>query len=81
MKALRKIGAVVTPIHMVGKGVSDLLVSFRQKWYVLEVKDGKKPPSARELTADEKRWISEQRAPVHIVTSPMEAINFLQMIS
>lgn len=75
--ALRKVGAVVTPIHMVGNGVADLLVSFRQRWFVLEVKDGAKPASARQLTADEERWIGLQRAPVFIVTSPAEAVEFL----
>lgn len=78
VKALRMIGAAVTPIHMVGRGVSDLLVSFRQRWFVLEVKDGAKPPSARELTPDEKRWIGEQRAAVFIVTSPWEAVDLVR---
>lgn len=78
VQALRKLGAAVTAIHMVGKGVSDLLVSYRQKWFVLEVKDGAKPPSARELTADEKTWIGEQRAPVYIVTSAHEAVEFIR---
>lgn len=79
-KALRKIGAVVTPIHMVGKGVSDLLVSYRQRWLVLEVKDGSLPPSRRTLTPDERRWIGEQRAPVFIVNSPLEAVDVAQRI-
>lgn len=78
--ALRKIGAVVTPLHAVGNGVSDLLVSFRQKWLVMEVKDGAKPPSARKLTPDEERWIGEQRAPVYIVTSPLEAVDIAMRI-
>jgi hypothetical protein len=77
VKALRKLGAAVTPIHTLGKGVSDLLVSFRQRWLVLEVKDGAKPPSARELTPDEEKWISEQRAPVYIVNSVTEAVDLL----
>ena len=81
VKALRKIGATVTPLHRVGRGVADLLVSFRQKWFVLEVKDGAKPPSARELTPDERKWIGEQRAPVFVVTSPLEAVNFLREVS
>lgn len=79
--ALRKIGATVTPIHMVGKGVSDLLVSYRQQWLVMEVKDGAKPPSARALTPDEKAWIGEQRAPVYIVTSPLEAVDIASRIT
>ena len=80
VKALRQIGVVVTPIHQLGKGVPDLLCSYRQVWTLLEVKDGEKPPSARELTPDEKRWISAQRAPVFIVTSPLEAVGLLQSI-
>lgn len=80
VEALRKIGVVVTPIHQLGKGVADLLCSYRQVWVVLEVKDGDKPPSAQELTSDEKRWIAEQRAPVFIVTSPMEAVGLLQSV-
>lgn len=77
VKALRKIGAAVTPIHVVGKGVADLLVSFRNEWFVLEVKDGSKPPSARELTADEREWIAAQRAIVAIVSSPEEAVRLV----
>lgn len=80
VKALRKIGAEVTHLHTLGKGVSDLLVSFRQRWLVLEVKDGSKPPSKRELTPDEKEWIAKQHAPVFIVNSPIEAVTFLQGI-
>lgn len=80
-EALRKIGAAVTPIHTLGKGIPDLLVSYRQRWIVLEVKDGKKPPSKRELTTDEKDWIGAQHAPVHIVTSAAEAVGILQMVT
>ena len=80
VKALRKAGVVVTPMHQLGKGVADLLCSYRQVWTVLEVKDGSKPPSARRLTPDEVRWIAEQHAPVFIVTSPLEAVNLLQMV-
>lgn len=76
-KALRKVGAAVTPIHTVGKGVADLLVSFRNSWYVLEIKDGAKPPSARELTEDERYWIQEQKAHVAIINSPEEAVRFV----
>ena len=79
VKALRKIGAFVQPLHRVGQGCPDLLVGFRQRWFMLEVKDGSKPPSARKLTEDEEDWIKATagRAPVHIVTSPLEAVAFL----
>lgn len=80
-KALRKIGATVQPLHTVGRGCPDLLVGFRQKNFLFEVKDGAKPPSARELTPDEKEWIAGWRGPVHIVTSALEAVNFLQSVT
>lgn len=80
VKALRAAGAVVTSIHTVGKGVSDLLVSFRQRWLVIEVKDGNKPPSARKLTPDEAEWIGKQKAPVYVVTSPEQAITVLETV-
>ena len=74
VKALRKIGAEVTHLHRVGKGVSDLLVSYRQKWFVLECKA--KDPN--DLTPDQRVWIGAQKAPVYTVCSPLEAVAFLQ---
>lgn len=59
--ALRRVGATVEPIHMLGKGRPDLLVGFRGQNYLLELKDGSKPPSARRLTPDEERWRADWR--------------------
>lgn len=73
--AIRSVGGEVTHIHTIGKGVADLLVSFRQRWLVLEVKMGAKAL----LTPDEKVWIAKQRAPVFVVRSPLEAIEILNM--
>ena len=74
VKALRAIGAEVTHLHRLGGGVCDLLVSFRQRWLCMEVKDGSKPPSERRLTPDEQAWIGRQKAAVYIVNSPGEAV-------
>ena len=57
--ALRDIGAFVQPLHMVGQGVPDLLVIYRGKIHVAEVKDGSKPKSARKLTEAEIEWQHE----------------------
>lgn len=54
--ALRKAGAFVQSLAAVGGGVPDLLVGFKRQTYLLEVKDGLKPPSARELTPDQIEW-------------------------
>lgn len=72
VKGLRKMGAGVTSMASLGGGVSDLLVSFRQLWYVMEVKteDGTH-------TTDQLRWIGEQKAPVYTVKSLEQAASFL----
>src|SRR6185295_20190544 len=51
---LRRAGCVVECLHSVGGGVPDLLVGRRGVVYLLEVKDGSKPPSKQALTDDQK---------------------------
>lgn len=75
--ALRKIGATVQPIHQLGKGVPDILVGFRDRNLVLEIKDGKKPPSARKLTEDEFVWHANWKGQVAVVESVEQAIQIV----
>lgn len=72
--ALRKIGASVQPLHAVGQGCPDLLVGWRGITSLLEVKDGKKPPSARKLTEDQVKWHAEWRGQVTVVETVEQAI-------
>lgn len=73
--ALRTVGATVQSLAAVGNGVPDLLVGFRRATYLLEVKDGKKPPSARELTTDQIAWHLEWNGgPCVVVNSVCEAL-------
>ena len=72
--ALREIGATVETIHMLGRGVPDLLVGYCGRNLLLEVKDGDKPPSARKLTTDEQEWHSNWRGDVMVVNSADEAV-------
>lgn len=67
--ALRSVGAFVQPLHQVGQGTPDLLVSFRNVWYLIECKVGREP-----LTPDEADWHARSRAPVSIVKSPDDAL-------
>lgn len=75
--ALRRAGASVTPLHMVGSGFPDLAVGYRGVNHLLEVKDGSKPPSARRLTDDEEEWHATWRGSVRIVSSVPEALAVL----
>lgn len=79
IKALRGVGAAVQPLHTVGKGCPDLLVSHRMVNYLIEVKDGAKPPSARRLTDDQITWHDAWRAPVHIVITIEDALDVIGM--
>lgn len=73
--ALRAIGASVQSLAMVGRGVPDLLVGFRAQTFLLEVKDGAKPPSAQRLTPDEAAWHDSWRGHVAVVASIEEALH------
>lgn len=72
--ALRKIGASVQPLHAVGQGCPDLLVGWRGITSLLEVKDGKKPPSARKLTPDQEKWHAAWMGQVTVVETVEQAI-------
>jgi hypothetical protein len=79
VSALRKIGCFVQSLAEIGKGCPDLLCALRGKWYVLELKDGAKPLSARRLTPDEVKWhqAALQCGPVHVVESVEQAIQII----
>lgn len=57
VKQLRQLGYSVYITSMVGKGFPDLVIGKRNKNYLVELKDGSKPPSARKLTDDEAKFI------------------------
>ena len=74
VKALRDVGASVQHLHTVGKGCPDIAVGFRGKNYLLEIKDGSKPPSGRKLTTDEAEWHLKWGGAVSIVNTTNEAL-------
>lgn len=71
---LRAIGATVQPLHTVGKGCPDILVGYRGRNYLIEIKDGRKPPSARMLTPDQDEWHGEWRGQVTVASSLEDAL-------
>jgi len=75
VEALRRVGALVQHLHTVGGGCPDLLVGYRGKLWLLEVKDGRKPPSERRLNDAEAAWHARWAGyPVVTVTSPLDAL-------
>ena len=75
--ALRDAGATVQLLHAVGEGCPDLLVGYRGKNYLLEVKDGRKPPSAQKLTPPQEIWHRDWRVVVNSREAALGAIGML----
>ena len=76
--ALRGVGASVAITSGAGNGLPDLLVGFRGETYLLEIKDGAKPASARKLTLAEAWFVEHWTGrPVVIVESPEDALRAL----
>ena len=77
---LRKLGAVVLITSQL-KNAFDLLVGYNGQLYIVEVKDGKKPPSARKLTTGElqcKERFESVGVKYHVVNSVEEAIELIR---
>ena len=59
--AFRAMGCTVQLLHRVGEGCPDLLVGCSGINLLCEVKDPRKPPSARKLNERQQRWHGEWR--------------------
>ena len=79
--ALRAAGATVQSLAGVGKGVPDLLVGYQGQTLLLEIKDGRKPPSARLLTEDQLRWHGSWKGgALAVVDSPDAALRMIGVL-
>lgn len=74
VNGLRAIGATVRSTAGVADGFPDLTVGWRGVNYLLEVKDGAKPPSKRKLTPDEQKFHATWRGQVCVVESLDDAL-------
>lgn len=74
VKALRAVGCLVahTPV---GNGFPDLAVGYRGRIVLLEVKDGRKVPSARKLNENEVKFHQQWAGlPVYVVECVEDAL-------
>ena len=55
-----------------GDGIPDLLVGFRGQTFLLECKDGEKPPSARKLTPAEQKFFDEWRGGTLVIVNTVD---------
>lgn len=78
VRTFRQLGARVQVLSQVGHGFPDLLILFRGRLALVEVKDGEKSASRRKLTPDEQSWHEEWAdAPLFVIASIDEAAELL----
>jgi len=75
VRVLRAAGCKVKSLAAVGDGLPDLLVGYRRRLSLLEVKDGCKVNSKQRLTDDEQKFHDEWEGyPIFIVSNPIRAL-------
>lgn len=74
--ALRRIGASVESLAMVGRGCPDLLVGFQSRNTLLEIKKEAGPRGGQggKLTADQALWHARWRGQIATVSTVEEAL-------
>lgn len=77
VEALRKIGCTVQILSSVGKGCPDILVGYRSKNHLIEIKDGKASKADQVLTPDQVKWHNDWNGQVDIARSVDDAIKIV----
>lgn len=75
-EVFRSLGFTVLDISAVGGGCPDIVVGRRGYNWLIEIKDGSKPPSARKRTVDELTFAVHWNGQVKVISSRDEAIKF-----
>jgi len=76
VKAFRQLGFSVAHTHMIGEGFPDIVVGRSGVNTLVEIKDGNKVKSKRQLTPDEKEFHEKWKGNIIIVESVEDVIEF-----
>ena len=76
----RKAGATVEHLSNVGGGCPDIVVGYLGHNVLVEIKDGSKSPSARQLTPDQQKFHAEWQGAVAVVRNEVEAAGLIGAI-
>lgn len=79
--ALRKAGATVQSLATIGKGCPDIVVGFRGKNMLMEIKNENRPLAKQKLSPDEQAWHDMWCGSVAIVKNPSDALKALEFMS
>lgn len=75
VETFRKLGWTVQILSTVGKGCPDILIGRCGFNMLVEIKDGNKPPSKRELTPDQVKWHDSWRGQKCVIKNVDEALD------
>lgn len=67
--AFRTLGCSVLDLGSVGGGCPDILVGVHGVNTLVEIKDGSRPPSARQLTSDQVEFMASWKGQVIVIIS------------
>lgn len=76
VKVFWQLGWWVLILSEVGRGCPDLAVGKFDHTYLIEIKDGSKPPSRRTLTDDEEAFWREWRGSIVLIESVDDVVEF-----
>ena len=81
IRALEKLGASVIDTSQLGDGFPDLIVGYRRRNWLLEVKDGTKAPSRLLLTVAQKAFFQTWNGALpEVVRSVDDVIHWSNLI-
>lgn len=80
VSTFRQLGMSVLILSNVGKGCPDLCLGYDGNCYLVEIKNGSKPPSGQKLTEAEQHFFDSWKGNVCIINSIDEAIRFVHQI-
>ena len=71
----KKHGATVTHLHPLGRGIPDILIGYRGRNYLIEIKSSEKS----KLSEDEQTFFNNWRGSASVITSKIDLIRLLDL--
>ena len=74
--ALRTVGFSVRSTAAIGQGFPDVVCGYGGRTFLVEIKDGSKPPSARNLTPDQVKFRDSWKGDYTVLESVEDVRDF-----
>ena len=78
VKNLRQLGISVAITSMLGKGFPDLVIGYKKRNYLIELKDGKKAKSQKKLTECEEEFFNAWKGQINVCENIDDILKLLK---